>query len=166
MKNLFVLLVALLAISACTQKVDIAEQNKAIARRDLEEVWHNKNLSVVDEIYSSEYVRHDPADPQEIRGIEGYKQLVTMYLNALPDTRFTIEDQIAEGDKVVTRWTARGTHKGDLMGIAPTGKQITVTGMGIQRIVGGKVVEEWANWDTMGLMQQLGVIPPMEMTAK
>jgi len=87
------------------------------------------------------------------------KQFVSMYLTAYPDTHFTIEDQIAEGDTVVTRWTARGTHKGPLMGIPPTGKQVTVTGISIGRVVNGKTVEGWSNYDTLGMMQQLGVVP-------
>jgi len=79
----------------------------------------------------------------------------------LADRQSTVEDQIAEGDKVMTRWTYRGTHKGDLMGIAPTDKQVTVTGICIDRIVGGKIVEEWGEMDNLGMMQQLGVVPPM-----
>jgi predicted ester cyclase len=83
-----------------------------------------------------------------------------MYYAAFPDLRFTVEDQVAEGDKVVTRWSSEGTHKGELMGIAPTGKHAAgVTGISIDRYLDGKFVEGWANWDTLGLMQKLGVIP-------
>ena len=85
-----------------------------------------------------------------------------MYRTAFPDMRITIEDQVAEGDKVVTRWTASGTHQGDLMGIDPTGRRATVTGITIDRISGGKVEETWTNFDAMGMMQQLGVIPSPE----
>jgi steroid delta-isomerase-like uncharacterized protein len=85
--------------------------------------------------------------------------LVTVYRNAFPDVHFTIDEQIAEGDKVVTRWTGHGTHKGELAGIPATGKSATVTGMGVDRIVNGKIVESWGIFDQFGMMQQLGVIP-------
>jgi steroid delta-isomerase-like uncharacterized protein len=134
------------------------EANKAIARRNFEEVWNEGKLAAVDEIIAANHVNRDPANPG-VSGPEGFKQLVSMYRSAFPDTHFAIEAQIAEGDKVVTRWTARGTHQGELMGIPPTGKQLAVTGMTIDRIVGGKIAESWANWDTLGLMQQLGVVP-------
>ena len=136
----------------------MSEENKAIARRSLEEAWNKGELAVIDEIVGPNFVNHDPANPG-VRGPEGLKQLVTMYRTAFPDTHFTIEDQMAEGDQVVTRWTARGTHQAELMGIAATNKQVTVTGIGIDRIVGGKIEEAWVNWDTLGLMQQLGVVP-------
>jgi len=135
------------------------EDNKANARRFIEEVWNRGNLAVIDEITSPNYVDHDPA--MTVQGIEGLKQFVSMYLTAYPDTHFTIEDQIAEGDTVVTRWTAHGTHKGPLMGIPPTGKQVTVTGITIDRFANGKGVESWVNYDALGMMQQLGVVPSM-----
>jgi len=94
-----------------------------------------------------------------IQGIDAYKQFLSMYLTASPDLHFTIEDQMAEGDKVVTRYTAGGTHLGPFMGIPPTGKQVTATGMSIIRVANGKIVEEWANGDDLGLLQQLGVNP-------
>ena len=94
-------------------------------------------------------------------GPESFKQFVSSYLSAFPDLHYTIEDQIAEGDRVVTRWTAVGTHKGELMGIPPTGQQAVVTGITINRFVGEKVVEGWNNWDGLGMMQQLGVVPAM-----
>jgi steroid delta-isomerase-like uncharacterized protein len=80
---------------------------------------------------------------------------------AFPDTRMTIEDEIAEGDKVVIRWTIRGTHKGEYMGIAPTGKEVTVTGISVYRIERGKIVEDWSNNDMLGMLQQLGAIPSL-----
>ena len=132
------------------------EENKAIDRRFTEEVWNQGNLAVVDELMSADYDGHDPAMPA---GSEGLKQFVLMYRSAFPDVHLTIEDQIAEGDTVVSRWTARGTHKGELMGIPPTGKQVTVTGMNIERIANGKFVEGWSNYDTLGMLQQLGVVP-------
>jgi steroid delta-isomerase-like uncharacterized protein len=97
--------------------------------------------------------------PMELIAEKQYKQLVTMYLAAFPDLHLTIEDQIAEGDKVVIRWTAHGTHKGNFMGIPPTGKEAVVTGITIDRFANGKTVEAWNNSDDLGLLQQLGVVP-------
>jgi len=136
-----------------------AEENKALVRRAFEEVWSQGKLDVIDEIYASDFIYQAPTG--EIRGLEGFKQLVTMYRTAFPDVQFTIEDQIAEGDKEVTRWTANGTHKGELLGITPTGVQVTATGNDIIRYVGGKAVEEWSSYDLLGLMQQIGAVPPL-----
>jgi steroid delta-isomerase-like uncharacterized protein len=135
------------------------EENKAVVRRFLEEVFSKGNLELVDDLFAPNYVLHDPAVQGEVRGPEGIKQYVDMYRSAYPDTRFTIEDQIAEGDKVVTRWTGRGTHQGELMGIPPTGQEVTVTGIEFDRVSGGKLEETRVNYDALGMMQQLGVIP-------
>ena len=136
------------------------EENKAIARRAFEEGWNKGNLTTVDEDVATNYVLHDPFSG-EIKGPDGYKQYVRMYRTAFPDLHFTIEDQIAEGDKVVTRWTCTGTHRGELMGIAPTGKLGTLTGITIDRIAVGKAVETWVAWDALRMLQNLGVVPPM-----
>lgn len=133
------------------------EKNKAIDLRVFKEVWNQGKLDVIDDIFAADYIFHEPAG--DILGPEGFKQFVTMYRTAFPDIQFTIEDQIAEADMVVTRWTAISTHKGELMGIPPTGLQSTSTGIGISRIAGGKIVESWGNWDALGMWQQLGVIP-------
>ena len=133
------------------------EDNKALVQRGIEEVWNQKNLAVLDEIASRDYVSHNPA--MTTHGLEQYKQLVSMYFSAFPDLHFTIEDQIAEGDKVVSRFSARGTHQGAFMGIPPTGKQGFVTGIGIDRFANGKIVEGWFNSDDLGLLQQLGILP-------
>jgi steroid delta-isomerase-like uncharacterized protein len=127
----------------------------------IEEVFNKGRLELADEIVAPNAIDHDPALPEPVVGPEGSKQLVAGYRAAFPDVRITIDDQIAEGDRVVTRWTARGTHKGDLWGISPTGNEATVTGITIDRIEGGQIVESWTNWDTLGLMQQIGVIPTM-----
>jgi predicted ester cyclase len=133
------------------------EENKALVRRFFEEMWVKGNLSAADELLATNFVFHPP--PGVAPDLEGYKQWVSMTCAGLADRQSTVEDQTAEGDKVVTRWTYRGTHKGELMGIAPTGKQVTVTGISIDRIVGGKIVEEWNEIDNLGMMQQLGVVP-------
>ncbi len=133
----------------------VGEDIKAVHRRMLEEVFSKGNLAVVDELVPDNHVNHS----DNYGGPEEYKGFVTTYRTAFPDLTFTIEDQIAEGDKVATRWTGTGTHQGPLMGIPPTGKKVTITGTYVIRIVGGKIVEEWGNWDGLGMMQQLGVIP-------
>ena len=138
------------------------EENKAIARRVFEEGWNQGKLDVIDEIVTSDYLLRDPSMPEDIRGPEGFKQFITMYRAAFPDIHFTVEDQIAEGDKVVTRWTGTGTHQGELMGIAATGiRGRGVTGVTIDRMAGGKAVESWNAWDVLGMLQQLGVVPPI-----
>ena len=137
-----------------------AKENKALALRALDEVWSKGDLDVVDELVDDSYVYHEPY-AGEIRGREGLKQVVTMYRTAYPDLQFKSKDLIAEGDKVANRWKAAGTHQGELMGIPATGKRTSVTGVNIIRYEGGKAVEEWSSWDALGLMQQLGVVPPM-----
>ena len=137
-----------------------SEQNKKIVRRAFEEPWKG-NLDVVDELTASDYIGHDPANPEPLRGPEGVKQFISTYLAAFPDARIMVEEQLAEGDLVATRWNGRGTHEGELMGIEPTGKQVTVSGLTISRLEGGKIVEEYQNWDTFGMMQQLGAVPAL-----
>ena len=100
---------------------------------------------------------HEP--DEDVRGIEGLTQFVSMIRSAIPDLRITIEDDMAEGDKVVTRWIGQGTHQGELLGIAPTGNQVTFTGITIHRIEDTKIVEEWSNWDALGVRQQIGADP-------
>ena len=134
------------------------EENKALARRVLEEMFNKGNSDVADELLASDYVDHDPAMPEDIRSPEGFKQYVGAYRSAFSDLHVEIEDQIAEGDKVVTRWTGNGTHDGELSGIAPTGNRVTLPGMEIVRISGGKLVEGWEGYDSMNLMRQLGVV--------
>jgi predicted ester cyclase len=136
------------------------EENKALCRRITEEIWNKKNLALVDELIDSNWVTHGTGG-MEFKGREGFKQYVTTTITAFPDFHLTIDDMVAEGDKVAMRLTARGTHKGDFMGIAPTGKQITVTGILISRVAGGKAVEGFPVNDQLSMMQQLGVIPPM-----
>lgn len=136
-----------------------SEENKAVVRRFIEDVFAGGNLDLVDEIFDADYVLHDPSVPDEVRGPEGIRRYVSMYRSAYPDTNFTIEDQIAEGDNVATRWTGRGTHQGELMGIPPTGNQVTITGIELDRVVDGKLRETRVIYDAMSMMQQLGVIP-------
>ena len=137
----------------------MSEENKALSRRVIEEIFNAGNLDLADELIAQDHVHHDPAMPEEGHGPEHMKEFANMYRTAFPDVRVQIEDQIAEEDRVATRWVASGTHEGDLMGIAPTGNRVTVAGMTIDRIANGQVAETWDNYDALGMMQQLGVIP-------
>ena len=137
----------------------MSEENKALARRVIEEMFNEGNLDVADEIIAQDHAHHDPAMPEERHGREHFKQFASMYRSAFSDLHIEIEDQIAEGDKVASRWVARGTHEGDLMGLPPSGKQVTVVGMTIDRVAEGKVAETWDSYDALGMMQQIGAIP-------
>jgi steroid delta-isomerase-like uncharacterized protein len=141
----------------------MSAENKALARRLVEEAFNAGRLEVVDELVASDFVEHDPSLTEEVRGPAGVKELIAGYRAAFPDIRITIEDQIADGDYVVSRWSGTGTHQGELMGMPATGKQATVTGITIDRIVDGRIAESWDNWDTLGLMQQLGAVPAPAM---
>jgi steroid delta-isomerase-like uncharacterized protein len=136
----------------------MSEENKAIARRFFECV-NDRNLDGLAEIIGPDAVDHDPQNPVQGSGPDVARQAMQGYVDAFPDLRIEVDDQIAEGDRVTTRWTATGTHQGDLMGIPGSGKQSTVTGISIDRIENGKVVESWSNWDTLGMLQQIGAIP-------
>ena len=129
---------------------------KKVSRRIFEEVWNDRNIAAIDELMAADYVHHDPQSPTFSNGREGYKQLVAYYLNAFPDSHFTIDQEIQEGDAVVTRWTVNGTHRGDLPTLPASGKTFSVTGITVARLQDGKFVESWNNWDALGLMQQLG----------
>ena len=134
-----------------------AEDNKAIARRWYEEVFNAGNLDLIHELFAPNFVDHDPVNP--LPGLEGVRQVVGMYRGAFPDLHITVEDWVAEGDKVVTRFRAQGTHKGPLMGIPPTEKQVTVTGIDMLGFEHGKISEHWGNRDDLGMLQQLGAVP-------
>ena len=133
------------------------ETNKTLARRYIEEVWNQHNAALVEEFFAAEAVRTDPATGVE-RGRASIKQVATALLAAFPDIRFTIELQTAEGDVVVTRWSATGTQGGEFMGIAPTGKPFTVRGSSTYRYADGRIVEEHTFWDALGMLRQLGAV--------
>lgn len=135
-----------------------AEENKALARRVIEQMFNEGNLEVADELLAPGYVDHDPSLPQDVHGPEGFKQYVGMYRAAFPDLHVQIDDQLAEGDRVATRWTGTGTHNGELAGITPTGKPVTLPGMEIVRIANGKLIEGWEGYDSGTLLRQLGVM--------
>jgi steroid delta-isomerase-like uncharacterized protein len=139
------------------------EENKAIVRREVEELYNpDGDLDAVEEIFAPDYVLHDPSLPEEGRGPEAARQLATAFRSAFPDLHTTFDEAVAEGDKVAYRWTASGTHEGELMGIPPTGNRMTITGTAIARISEGRIEEGWQNFDALGMMQQLGAIPKPE----
>jgi len=135
-----------------------AEESKAFERRFFDEFMNKGNLALLDELLTPDFVDHSTF-PGFAPDREGEKQMWATFFPAFPDFHSTLEDTVAEGDKVATRFTARGTHKGEYMGIPPTGKRVTVTGIAIHRIKGGKMAENWANIDMLGMLQQLGVAP-------
>lgn len=132
------------------------EQNKSILRRWIEGGWNEGNLALVDELYAPDFVQFDPA---RLEGREALKGYVGMFRAAMPDMNFSIDDLVGEGDRVVWRFTAYGTQTGELMGIPATGKQAAVTGTATFRFAGGQIAEAWVNFDALGMLQQLGVIP-------
>jgi steroid delta-isomerase-like uncharacterized protein len=137
----------------------MSEQNKATAKR-FYDAWSSGDLGAFDEILAPDYQDHDTQNPNAgSRGPDASKATAEMYLAAFSDSKFEIEEQFADGDYVITRWTATGTHDGELMGMPATGKHVTVTGITIDRFKDGQVVEGWTNWDTLGMMQQLGAVP-------
>jgi len=141
--------------------MSLAEDNKTVVRRYRLELWDEGNLNVVDEVFPEKFA----FDGQEITP-EGFKKIVTMWRTAFPDMRYTIENIIAEGDKVVDHWRARGTHRGRLYGIAPTHKYFENMGINIYHIADGKIVDIWEVGDALGLLQQLGIVPSWEKLAE
>ena len=131
---------------------------KQIVKRLFEEPWKG-NWDVIDEYVAPGYIGHDPAEPEPIRGPAGVRANIEKYLAGFPGGGITVDDQIAEGDKVATRWTGRGTHMGEIAGISPTGKEVNVSGLTLSRLENGMVVEEWTTWDTLGMLMQLGAVP-------
>lgn len=144
---------------ASARRHSSTDANKAIVRQSYEEMFNQGNTAAVDKYVAPNYVEHQTM-PGMPPGPEGLRRTITMLRQAFPDLHITVDDVIAEGDKVVARVTVRGTQKGEFMGVAPTGKAITMTGIDILRFEGGKVVEHWGNEDDLGLMQQLGALPP------
>ncbi|MGH2617515.1 MAG: ester cyclase [Thermomicrobiales bacterium] len=136
-----------------------AEENKAIVRRVFEEVVNQAQLATADELFTPEFVGYTAGVAGQVRGPEGLKQFVTTFRAAFPDLRLSIADQVAEGDKVVTRYTITGTHHGPLQGIPATEKRVSWTGITIHRLADGKLAEAWVNLDMLGLLQQVGGMP-------
>jgi steroid delta-isomerase-like uncharacterized protein len=138
----------------------VSEENKAKVRRFLEEGFGQGKTELVDEVLHSDFVCYDPnSESGEVRGADTIKEEIEWFRSAVPDLTYTVEDQIAEGDKVVTRYTASGTHQGEFFGVAPTGKRIEMSGIQIDRFdESGKMVEEWPEYDLLGAMRQMGAV--------
>ena len=134
------------------------EENKTIAQRFNDDVWDRGDEAALEELLDPNFVDHD-ALPGQSPDREGHRQILAAFHSAFPDLNVTTEDIVAEGDKVVSRWTARGTHRGELMGIAPTGNGVTIKGIDVLRIAEGRIVERWAQFNDLEVMQQLGAVP-------
>jgi steroid delta-isomerase-like uncharacterized protein len=138
----------------------MSDENKAKARRLFEEGFSQGNTDVVDEVLNPDFVCYDPnSESGEVRGSETIKAEIEYFRNAVADLTYTIEDQMAEGDKVVTRYTVSGTHQGEFFGVPGTGERITMSGISIDRFEDGKMVEEWPEYDLLGVMRQIGAVP-------
>ena len=138
-----------------------SEENKEKARRLMEEAFGAGKLEVIDEVLDPNFVCYDPnSEAGEVRGAQTFKQEIEWFRNAVPDLTYTVEDQVAEGDEVVTRWTARGTHEGEFFGVSGSGNRIEMSGIQIDRFdeESGKMVEEWPEYDLLGAMRQIGAI--------
>jgi steroid delta-isomerase-like uncharacterized protein len=136
----------------------VSEENKALVRRGWEQIVNERNPDAIDEVYAPDFVWHEP--DQDIQGSEQARQFTAMYFQAFPDMNVTVEDVIAEGEKVVTRVTFRGTHQGETEELGPpTERQVELEGITIHRFEGGKIVEEWERYDNLSFMQQLGLAP-------
>jgi steroid delta-isomerase-like uncharacterized protein len=138
----------------------MSEENKTLAQRSWELVGHH-NPNALEGVYAADLVWHEP--DQDVQGLEEAKQFYSVYLSAFPDLNATVEDVIAEGDKVVTRYTIRGTHQGEIGEFGPpTGKQVEIKGITIHRIEDGRIVEEWERYDNLSVLRQLGLVPEQQ----
>jgi steroid delta-isomerase-like uncharacterized protein len=138
------------------EEEEMSEQNKTLARRWFEDLFSRGDLDTANQILSADFVYHLPRE--EERGIEELKHYVSSYRTAFPDIQDSVEEIVAEGDKVVVRWSSRGTHQGEFMGVAPTGRDVAFTGMRLFRIAENKIAESWVNLDERGLQEQLGAL--------
>ena len=143
----------------------MAQENSSLIRRWFEEVWNKGRMEAIDEMASADVVGHGQAQHATDIGLREFKPFVRALRSAFPDMKVNIDYVIEQGDKVVARWTATMTHKGEFLGFAPTGKKVTVTGTTTQRISGGKIVEGWDNWDQLGLLVQIGAVPAAHFVA-
>jgi steroid delta-isomerase-like uncharacterized protein len=138
-----------------------AEQNKALVRRFFDEMCNGRKLNIAGELFSANHIYHDPQTPAG-PGPEGMKQVIGTYQMSFPDAHWDVLETIAaENDTVVTRWIGKGKNDIGLMGMPATGKRVNVEGIWMHRIANGKIVESWDVWDTLGMLQQMGVVPMM-----
>jgi predicted ester cyclase len=144
-------------MSEAVEHGDTCERNKAAARAVFD-IWSTGEVERLDQLVAPGVVHHDRYDPHGAEGLVGMKRTIEVNRHAFPDMQLTVEDQIAEGDKVVTRWCGEMTHTGELAGAAPTGRCVTITGITIDRFEDGKIVEAWRSMDTLGLLQGIGAL--------
>lgn len=144
----------------------MSQSNAMLVRRAIDEIWNRGNYALLGEIAADDIVIHASPPGEDIQGHAGIVQFHDALRAAFSDLHFRVEDQIAAGDKVVIRWTASGTHTGEFQGIPPTGKAVRISGIDIDRVVDGKVVECWPEVNELGLLQQLGVLPAPELVAR
>ncbi|MDO8691753.1 MAG: ester cyclase [Dehalococcoidia bacterium] len=135
-----------------------AEDKKALVREATYEIWNNGNFGVLEKAYTSDYVSHDTSSPEPLNA-QAFKESVTLYRAAFPDMLVKVEDEILEGDMLVERWSATCTHRGEFMGLPPTGKKLSLTGISVVRLRADKIAESWENYDALGMLQQLGAAP-------
>ncbi len=133
------------------------EENKAVVRRLLDQGWNGRKMAAFDELCLPTFANHDPST--DVRDLAGLKQFAIEIVTAFPDAHVTVDEMIGEGDLVAKRWTFHGTHSGSFMGVAPTEKRVEFTGTTTYRVINGRIVDSWWNWDTMGVLKQLGAIP-------
>jgi steroid delta-isomerase-like uncharacterized protein len=138
--------------------------NKRIARLVLEEMWGKGRVELADQLYAPDWVDHvgTGPEPSEVKGAEGIKEAVITFRAAFPDLAYTVHEVVAEGDLVVARFAARGTHRGPFLGVAPTGREVTYAGLDMNRVRDGRIVESWVHYDALGLLQQLGIVAPID----
>jgi steroid delta-isomerase-like uncharacterized protein len=136
------------------------EENKQIVRRAIERVFNAADPGAIEALYAADFVNHTPPSQPDVHGIEGVKRTAALWHAAFPDMQVTVDDEIAEGDRVMTRWTMRGTHLGTFRGLPPTCRVLTGWAMEVSRIAGGKIAEQWLLWDTLDMLHQLGPLPP------
>lgn len=134
------------------------EKNRELAKRFVERVWNKGDLDVLDEIVTPNFVHHDPSVQEFGSGADGFKRFIKVQRKAFPDMQISLEDQIVTEDAVVDRWTGRGTHEAEFMGLEPTGREVVASGITIHRIADGKIAESWNNYDTLGMLRQLGAL--------
>jgi steroid delta-isomerase-like uncharacterized protein len=139
----------------------MSEQNKQLASRFFDDVCNRRQLDLCDQLFAADHRYHDPASPWVGARPAGMKDLIGAYHRAFGDARWTVHAMLDAGDSVVTRWTGSGTHSGDLMGLSPTGNKVAVDGIWIHRVSGGRIAESWNAWDMLGLLQQIGAVPPL-----
>jgi steroid delta-isomerase-like uncharacterized protein len=153
---LFAVVIATGATGISCSSSTVVKSNLDIIHRNYDDLWNKGNLAVAQEIYSNDYIGHDSQGAPPMRGVEGVQRHVSMYRGGFPNVQFTIEDLIASGDKVAVLWKAAGKHKGEMMGMKASEKDVAVMGISIFRIDKGKIQEAWFGWDKMDMMHQMG----------